>query len=172
MKAREPSSLLRLRSSFVVIPSGRSIYIYIYTSGRLFLSSRRRERGTRMWGWKRRGWKGKKIAGVRFPSPETGRKGIIIISRGLGLLKRKQTPLPGKNRLGWNVLPSRWKLYPMPASFPPIFGGNFASLLSYPPGQLSPWKRRKRILTEMENGETGSGDWTSHILWASSRKFA
>ena len=39
----------------------------------------------------------------------------------------------------------------MPASFPPIFGGNFASLLSYPPGQLSPWKRRKRILTEMEN---------------------
>ena len=30
MKAREPSSLLRLRSSFVVIPSGRSIYIYIY----------------------------------------------------------------------------------------------------------------------------------------------
>lgn len=60
----------------------------------------------------RREKEGKKIAvEVRFPCsahpPETGRKGIIIISRGLGLLKRKQTPLPGKNRLGWNVLPSR-----------------------------------------------------------------
>lgn len=32
-----------------------------------------------------------------------------------------------------------------------IFGGNFASLLSYPPDQVSPWERRKRILIEMEN---------------------
>lgn len=37
MKAREPSSLLRLRSSFVVIPSGRSIYIYIPPAGFSYL---------------------------------------------------------------------------------------------------------------------------------------
>lgn len=38
MKAREPSSLLRLRSSFVVIPSGEEyIYIYIPPAGFSYL---------------------------------------------------------------------------------------------------------------------------------------
>lgn len=95
MKAREPSSLLRLRSSFVVIPSGEGVY------PRLAFPIFEKKRTWAEMGEER----AEKIAGVRFP--RNGQKGIIIISRELGLLKRKQTPLPGKNRLGWNVLPSR-----------------------------------------------------------------
>lgn len=98
MKAREPSSLLRLRSSFVVIPSGEGL---IYASAGF---SYLREEIENL-GGDGGGKGGEDSCRVRFP--RNGRKGIIIISRELGLLKRKQTPLPGKNRLGWNVLPSR-----------------------------------------------------------------
>ena len=110
----------------------------------LFLSSLRRSGGTCSSRWVVGGGRAKpgrghgrratkrerEREGCTFPSKHP--KGIIIISREPGLLKRKQTPLPGKNRLRGMYYPSCWKLYSTAPTRLLIFGGNFASLLSSP----------------------------------------
>lgn len=149
MKAREPSSLLRLRSSFVVIPSGGG-----YIARPAFPIFEEKRRGTGM-GMEAGGGREEDSCRSTFPllcpSPRNGPKRYYNYFTRTGIIKTETDASPGEKQARLECITLTVKTLSHARLVSLIFGGNFASLLSYPPDQVSPWERRKRILIEMEN---------------------